>query len=98
MRKERQAEEEGGEPSHEEDEEMVVSPNHLFKRVSEDEEEEHVSEKVEGAGVYEESRHKGPDTARREIVVAEDEILFRVYRVCCLRPGPETGPDAAEYE
>ncbi len=75
---------------------MVVSANHLLQRVSEHEQEEHVSEEMSWAGVKEERGEQGPDSSSQQVVPAEHEI--RVDEVGVLLPGPEAEAYASEDE
>jgi hypothetical protein len=75
---------------------MVVSADHLLQRVSEYEEEEHVSEEMGRAGVKEERGKQGPDSSCQQVVPAEHEIS--VDEVGVLLPSPEAQAYASEYE
>src|SRR6266568_5579847 len=75
---------------------MVVSANHLLQRVSEHEQEEHVSEEMGRAGVKEERGEQGPDSPSQQVVPAEHEIC--VDEVGVLLPSPEAEAYASQYE
>jgi hypothetical protein len=75
---------------------VVVSANHLFQSISENEQEEHVSEEMGWAGVEEKGSHQGPDSSSEEIVPAEHEI--RVDEVGVLPPSPEAQAYTSQYE
>src|SRR5260370_12597685 len=76
---------------------MVVSANHLLQRVSEYEQEEHVSEEMGRAGVEEECSEQGPDfSIPKQVVPAEHEV--RVDEAGVLLPSPKAQPYASQYE
>ena len=91
-----QAEEEAGESADKKDHEELAWADGFLQRAPEDEEKNHVSEKVQDAAVDEEGSHKGPEPALHEVVEAEDEVVLGEHRL--LLPGPDAGPYAGEYQ
>ena len=76
---------------------MIVSANHLLQCVSENEQEEHVSEEMGRAGVEEECSEQGPDfSIPKQVVPAEHEV--RVDEAGVLLPSPEAEPYTSQYE
>jgi hypothetical protein len=68
----------------------------FFQSAAENEEKDHIAEKVQHVGMNKQRRNQRPGSAIFEIAQSKNEISFGERRL--LLPGPEARRDASEYQ